>query len=182
MTSVPRPDLLPVLPCFFDIPVQEASKMLRLSSHTMLKLRKAQGLARWPYEQVRKGEFQMNWRQIDKARKDMMVLVKDEELLSALRAAERRGWLLRTIHEPKPQCVQEITDWGFLDKYFGPDREPDEEPIPELEEPSPASHAASEENPEDERPFSERGLFDDLSPFDPDSDQGCLARAFDPDF
>ena len=52
--------------------------MLRLSSHTISKLLKAQGLARWQCEQVRKCEFHcgMTCRQIEKACKDMLFLVK----------------------------------------------------------------------------------------------------------
>ena len=78
MSSLPRPNLLRILTCFFNIPVQEASKMLRLSSHTISKLLKAQGLARWQCEQVRKCEFHcgMTCRQIEKACKDMLFLVK----------------------------------------------------------------------------------------------------------
>jgi hypothetical protein len=68
-------EILPVLPCFYNLPIKKIQKLLNSSHGTLAKARKAWGLDRWPYESITQGRFHMagvhtTWEDIDRMQQE----------------------------------------------------------------------------------------------------------------
>lgn len=70
-------EILPVLPCFYNLPIKKIQKLLNSSHGTLAKARKAWGLDRWPYESIAQGRFHIGgvrttWEDIDRMQQEMI--------------------------------------------------------------------------------------------------------------
>lgn len=106
-----------ILPCFFDMPLSDATKILRVSSHSIIKNRKRMGLSRWPFDEVKRGCFKMNWNEIRALREEKLASA-DGETKEVLKAAEKRGWLMAKIHDRTAKDEEGILGLESVDALF----------------------------------------------------------------
>jgi len=126
-----------MLPCFFDVPVKDVLKIVKMSAHTMLKIRKSAGLKAWPFEQVKRGQFRMSWDAIERQRKEAMDSAT-EKTRHILTVVAKRAWLMRALFGPKDDAkgappLPEEADLSFLDTLF--DSNDGFEALPEAPQP-----------------------------------------------
>jgi hypothetical protein len=119
-----------ILPCFFDMPVDDVTKIVRVTKRTIVQCRKRMGILKWPFEDVKKGTFKMSWRDISNLREEQLASAA-EDVRPMLEAAQRRGGLMAKIHErnppapPKPsksskaaRSAQLFDGMEFTDDFF----------------------------------------------------------------
>lgn len=61
-----------ILPFMIDIPVTNAAKILKISQHTMMAVRRNIGLKDWPLEELRRGNYYMSSEEVDHKRREMI--------------------------------------------------------------------------------------------------------------
>lgn len=155
-----------VLCSFLDMPVGDAIKILKISAHTMLKIRKQHGLTKWPFDAIKCNAFRMNWTDVAviraaQLRRDDL----DEDTRGYLEAAERRGWLMRKMYAQKE--VNQATESAVQSiAHAAP---PDSPELPS-EEPIPCLDALWNDSTQ-EAPAENTALLDDffLEPSHPDN-------------
>ena len=100
-----RNDIVDIMPCFFDLQVQTAIKLLQMSSHTMMRIRKEMGLDRWPFERICRGKpmvwkgESMVWEDIQRFRTATIPLVS-EEMQAVLHKCDLSATLMRAMYVP----------------------------------------------------------------------------------
>jgi hypothetical protein len=145
-----------ILPCFFDMPVDDVARIVRVTKRTIVRCRKGMGIQKWPFEDVKKGTFKLNWKDIRELREEQLASAGDT-VRPLLEAAQRRGDLMAKIHErnppapPKParapraaQGEQLFDGVDFTDDFFR------DEDLGELLEPAEAHHATQPQGEDDE--------------------------------
>lgn len=91
-----------VLCSFLDMPVGDAVKILKISTHTMLRIRKQHGLSKWPFDAIKHETFRMDWTDVACIRAAQLKRCDlDEDTRGYLEAAQRRGWLMRKLYARK---------------------------------------------------------------------------------
>jgi hypothetical protein len=169
-----------VLLCFVDMPLVDALKLLRISSHTMMRLRKQYGLKKWPFEQLKKNSYTMSWEDVHGLRNTQLRRDDlDEDTHASLLAADKRGWLMRRLYAPL-QAQDELPHDFFdtsgeeaaamvavADEYAPEPSRPEPAPC-QPSQPSQDWQALQDTEPESDVVVLDYGLEQDVSPFDED--------------
>ena len=88
-----------ILPCFFDMPLQDACRAMHLSPHSIRKVMNKNGVKGWPFQKVKKNMYHLKWWNIEEARDMILQTHPGEEIYNALMKAKSIGWLMRRIHD-----------------------------------------------------------------------------------
>ena len=106
------------LECFYDMPILDAAKILKVSETTVRNYKLTKGFRDWPFVAVKKNEFHLNWDDIERLRANALVLASDEEQ-EILMCASTRGSLMRRIHatpaRPEKRKLMDTDVKGFSD-------------------------------------------------------------------
>lgn len=102
-----------VLYSFIDMPVVDAVKILKISAHTFLKIRRMNGLSKWPFDTLKQGTYKMSWPDVESLRSTQLMRDDlDEQTRQYLTAAQKRGWLMRKLYGPKQDRTKEgVLGW-----------------------------------------------------------------------
>ena len=102
MSNTLRDDIYPILECFYDIPLVHACKFLSMSAHTLKKLRLKKGIEKWPFDEVRRGTFRLNWAQIQDFR-HQVIGNSSYEMRSILEKVDLQAHVMRKIFTQESQ-------------------------------------------------------------------------------
>jgi len=157
-----------ILPCFFDMPLADAMRILKVSNNSIIKCRKRMGLPKWPFDDVKKGVFKLDWKDICNIRKEHLSTASDN-IKEVLLAADKRGWLMAKIYDNGPRTPEVLKDLDCLDNFFEGEEEilmdsSTAETAPALPEQTPPTY--EEPQPAEEETYVEEPLLFDL-------DQDC---------
>jgi hypothetical protein len=146
-------DLDDILPCFFDMTLADATRILKVSGHSIIKCRKRMGIQQWPFDSIKKGVFKLNWAEIRSIREERLSIAKGRSL-ELLKAAEKRGWLMARIHEGNATKDHGTEDLQCMDGLFH-EEEPD---IAEESNPHQPNEQLEEDEQEPEEPIYDEPL------------------------
>lgn len=100
MVSKRRTDIASIIPCFFDLQIKDAIKILHISTHTMMRIRKESGHDVWPFERIKRGDFApMSWEEVKQYRERVMETASPE-MREILEKCERKARLMRALYMP----------------------------------------------------------------------------------
>jgi len=149
-----------ILPCFFDMPLTDAMRILKVSNNSIIKCRKRMGLPKWPFDDIKKGVFKLNWKDISSLRKEHMSGAS-AETKEVLLAADKRGWLMAKIHDNGPRPPELLTDLDCLDNFFDAEEETlMESGTAENSSPEQSTEQSSEQQPAEDKAYDEPLLFE----------------------
>lgn len=97
-----------IVECFYDIPLNDACKILNSSHPTVKKLSKQNV---WPFNRLKRGSFSMTWREIADTRNQIieeLCPVKHNKMIVCLQKARRLGWLMARMHAKEPYDFDEV--------------------------------------------------------------------------
>ena len=86
------------LPCFYDMPVLDAAKILKVAESTVRSHKIALGIRQWPFGSIRRNEFSMTWEDVKQMRDNALLDTSGEEH-DILMAASSKGMNMREIYE-----------------------------------------------------------------------------------
>ena len=176
MMSVPRVMEREILLCFADMYLGDALKLLRMSSHTMMRLRRENGLTKWPFDLIKRRTYTMSWDDVQALRTAQLKRDDlDEDTRRSLEGADKRAWLMRRLYTPSEANCE------VPDDFFEADEQEASEMAAALEAPAPKSEREPEPAPEGERepePAEPCMLEQDLPLFD-EEEWGILGPCLD---
>jgi hypothetical protein len=109
------------LPCFYDMPVLSAAKILKVVESTVRSHKHTRGMTHWPFSAIRHNKFNMDWDDIDHIRADALLQTTGEDH-DMLVAAAMVGASMRRIYQcapgagPSKKRLRDTDVKGFSDE------------------------------------------------------------------
>jgi hypothetical protein len=97
MSRLTPAELNRYLPCFYDLPIKDVSRMLKCSYYTILKHCDQRP---WPHALLKKKQLNFSWIDVQ-WRRDLVRARRDtpSHILEFLAKADNRGWMLRRLYD-----------------------------------------------------------------------------------